>query len=171
MHEGVGGNAVNLYPVDDWTDGEVCSVSGAVRISAIAGAPLSSPATVTCPVALQLATLHQETVQPSAELRFGRRVTRIDHLGTYNCRPMRGFKNLYSEHAFANAIDISGYQLSGGFSINLKSDWGNKGPRGQFLKDVAFGACDRFMKTLSPCSGPAHADHLHLDQGMIGRCN
>lgn len=124
---------------------------------------------VACPVAAALALWQWEVVQPAAERHFRMRVTAIDHLGSYNCRRLYGRSSGdYSQHATANAVDISGFRLADGRRVSLLGDWTKNGPEAAFLRDVRDGACRVFSTVLSPDYNAAHRDHLHFDQADRG---
>jgi hypothetical protein len=125
---------------------------------------------VACPVAAGLAVWERQVVQPAAERFFGARVTTIDHFGSYSCRRMYGRPTGdWSEHARANAVDVAGFQLSGGRRITVAADWTDGTLKEQqFLREVRDGACKLFATVLSPDYNAAHHDHLHLDQAARG---
>ena len=121
-----------------------------------------------CAVAAGLALWEWHVVQPAALRHFGQRVRRIDHLGSYSCRRIYGRdQGDWSEHATANAVDISGFTLEDGTRIRVLGDW-EEGEKGRFLDEVRDGACDLFATVLSPDYNAAHRDHLHLDQAGRG---
>jgi hypothetical protein len=96
-----------------------------------------------------------------------------------------------SEHAFANAIDISAFLTEDGRVIDVFGDWGptrrdkqtaaesskkmdhtqptrleqstDLGPGATFLREVHRGACGLFGTVLGPEANAAHRNHLHLD--------
>jgi len=124
---------------------------------------------VACPVAAALALWEWNVVQPAAQRHFGQRVTRIDHLGSYNCRRLYGRSaGDYSQHATADAVDIAGFRFADGSRVTVLDDWSETGPKASFLRDVRDGACDLFATTLSPDYNAAHRDHFHLDQANRG---
>lgn len=124
---------------------------------------------VSCPVAAGLAMWEWNVVQPAARRHFGEQVTRIDHLGSYNCRRMYGRDaGDYSEHATADALDVAGFRLADGTRIVVLDDWKADDAKGAFLREVRDGACDLFSTVLSPDYNAAHADHFHLDQAERG---
>ncbi len=94
------------------------------------------------------------------------------HLGTYACRNINHRETgRRSEHATANAIDLSGFVLADGQQISLQDDWTGKDPRrAAFLRAVRDGACGFFDVVLSPDYNEAHRDHLHLDMGRYRAC-
>jgi hypothetical protein len=122
-----------------------------------------------CPVAAALALWEWHVVQPAALKHFGRRVTAIDHFGSYSCRRLYGRdEGPWSEHATANAVDVAGFRLDDGTRITVIGDWRSDGARSAFLREVRDGACDLFATVLSPDYNAAHRDHLHLDQAARG---
>lgn len=121
-----------------------------------------------CPVAAALTAWEWDVVQPAARRLLGSPVVAIEHLGTYNCRPIAG-SSILSEHATADAIDIAGFRLADGKHITVAADWKGNGPEATFLHQARNGACRLFATTLSPDYNAAHHDHLHLDQATRGQ--
>jgi hypothetical protein len=124
---------------------------------------------VTCPVALGLARL-EAIVQEEAEREFGRKVARIQHMGTYNCREMANYPGWVSEHSYANAIDIKHFELVGGKKIPVLGVYPRNGAEpknasARFLKAVARRLYDErvFSVVLTPSFDSAHRNHFHLD--------
>lgn len=125
---------------------------------------------MSCQEALAFAAWERHAVEPAAYTAFGRGVVQIEHFGTYACRPIRGQRHGLSEHAFANAIDVSGFRLSDGRMVSVLKDFRDPGPRGVFLHRVHEGGCLVFGHTLGPDFNADHKDHLHLDMGLWGPC-
>lgn len=75
-----------------------------------------------------------------------------------------------SEHATANAIDVTGFVFSDGTRITLVQDWTGNSRRQAFLRDVRNGACRFFDAVLSPEFNEAHRDHFHFDMGRFRAC-
>jgi hypothetical protein len=124
-----------------------------------------------CPAMLALLSWERHVLAPKAEEHFGRKLASTAQLGTYVCRAIGGRKGRrLSQHAYANAIDISGFTLEGGERISVLRDWKDEGAKGRFLRDVRDGACRYFGATLSPDFNAAHANHFHLDMGAIRIC-
>ena len=122
-----------------------------------------------CPVAAALLIWEERVLQPSARRHLGAEVSNIDHAGSYSCRRLYGRdEGPFSEHATANAIDITGFRLTDGRRISVLRDWHGAGPEAAFLRQVRTGACDLFATVLSPDYNEAHRDHLHLDQADRG---
>jgi hypothetical protein len=122
-----------------------------------------------CAVAAGLALWEWHVIQPAAQLHFGQEVATIEHFGSYSCRRLNGrAQGGWSEHATANAVDISGFTLADGTRISVARDWEAEGPRGRFLDEVRDGACNLFATVLSPDYNQAHQDHFHFDQANRG---
>ena len=107
---------------------------------------------------------------------LGSRLKSVHHAGTYSCRRQRGNgSGAWSEHAFANAWDIMGFELDDGRVISVLKDWkpGNSDEskaRAKFLRKARKSACRVFRVVLSPDFNEAHKDHFHLDQGPTLSC-
>lgn len=122
-----------------------------------------------CPVAGALHLWERDVLQPSARRHFGRRVVRIDHAGSYNCRRLYGRdEGPCSEHATADAIDILAFRLDDGRVISVLRDWRGSPAEAAFLREARDGACRLYSTVLSPDYNQAHSDHLHLDQAERG---
>ncbi|MCB9759689.1 MAG: extensin family protein [Alphaproteobacteria bacterium] len=96
-------------------------------------------------------------------------VTALRHIGTYNCRVISGTDTL-SRHAFADAIDIYGFDFSDGTQYTLVDDWEHdtsspQGPGARFLYDAAYRWHDDYIWTiiLTPNYNSAHDNHFHVD--------
>ena len=122
-----------------------------------------------CPVAAALHLWETREVQPAAQRHFGARVVRIDHAGSYSCRRISGTDvGDFSEHATADALDVTGFRLADGERVTVLDDWQGSGAKAQFLRDVRDGACGVFSSVLSPDYNAAHRDHLHFDVARRG---
>ncbi len=119
-----------------------------------------------------------------AKDHYGRAPRRIVHLGTYNCRRIRRYPTLMSEHALGNAIDVAGFDFSPlprkakgpeglsrrhrrGFKVRMKRHWdatGRDARHARFLRDLARHviAADIFRVLLGP-AWPGHDNHFHFD--------
>lgn len=145
-----------------------CRADQRTQISDWPSAPASVlPAGVapSCTVSAALLLWQRDVVQPMARLHLGRNVREIEHLGSYNCRNIRGGSSP-SEHASGNAIDISAFVLGDGRRVSLIDHWDAPDGRSAFLRAVRDGSCAYFSTVLSPDYNKAHADHFHLDQAQ-----
>ena len=132
---------------------DICPVMNAVRVEGFENIVVSSPFILSCPTALKLTSWLQDA-----------QVKSFSHMGTVNCRKMRG-SGFLSEHSFGTAIDIS--MLDGAV---VKTDWGKKTEKGRRLLDAAGLACKHFSNVLTPNTNRAHYDHFHFDNGIGLNC-
>jgi len=103
-------------------------------------------------------------VQPAAQRWFGSRVVEIKQISAYSCRGMNGNPHAHiSEHAFGNALDISGFTLADGRRVTVKNGWRGMPEEQGFLRDIQAGACQLFNTVLAPGSNVYHYDHFHFD--------
>jgi len=123
-----------------------------------------------CAIAARLFMWEHNIVQPAARKYFNEPVAEILHFGSYSCRNIRG-SSATSEHATANAFDISGFRLRGGKLVTIKQQWQGSQPEAKFLRQVRDGARDYFNLVLSPDYNADHYDHLHVDMGWYRGCN
>jgi hypothetical protein len=138
------------------------------RSTDIAGTRFEVPA-VTCEMAAALALWLTNVVQPSAEATLGSRVVAVDHLGAYACRRIGG-TSIQSQHARANALDISAFRLADGRQVRVRTDWVRDIPEARFLRTIHKGACRYFRAALGPGFDLAHKDHFHFDRGRWRAC-
>ena len=85
---------------------------------------IDPPATVTCALAKALSTWLNETVQPEAEALLSSPVVKLHKATSYTCRNYYGsaYQPL-SEHALANALDVSEFVLASGEHITVLDSW------------------------------------------------
>jgi Extensin-like protein C-terminus len=127
-------------------------------------AELAPPAKLACPIVSALDRWVSEGVQPAAIHWFGQPVTEIHQIGSYACRDMIGAGTDHiSEHAFGNALDISGFTLANGRTITVKDGWHGTPEEQGFLHDVQLYACETFTTVLAPGYNPEHYNHIHVD--------
>ncbi len=135
--------------------------------------------------------LFEEVARDVAIEVYGRAPSRILHMGTLNCRRIRTWPHLLSEHGLGNGIDIAGFvlpplkrgqeapaalpaQLKKGFEVNVKQHWqAAQPPQGdaraqthaRFLRRLTQALVERpgiFRVLLGPAY-PGHHDHFHFD--------
>ena len=132
---------------------------------------LNRPFLATCGLAAAFERFEREVLQPAAERHLGRRVARLEHSGAYRCSDVEGGGGRRSQHATANALDIHALVLDDGEVVSVLEHWGDPGPAGAFLREVARDACGVFSAVLGPSYNEAHRDHLHLDLGPYDICS
>ncbi|MDE2444935.1 MAG: extensin family protein [Alphaproteobacteria bacterium] len=149
--------------------GPACYLDNTVMLNRVSVAQFR-PEQTRCNVAARLYLWERHVVQPLARKYFGMNVKEITHFGSYNCRTIRGSDNM-SEHATANAFDISGFRLANGRMVSVLKRFKTGGTDGRFLRSVRDGLCDYFNLTLSPDYNADHADHFHVDMGWVRGCH
>lgn len=163
---------VSFEVMDDLIVNDNCGIVGRGLLSAMVTSRVEAVET-SCTTSLRLAMWEHHVVQPAAQDLLGTQVSRLRHVGSYNCRQMRtaqGQSSGWSSHATADSIDIVGVQLADGRSLTLLSDWGSDGPEAAFLRQIWRGACDWFRVVLGPDFNRLHADHFHLQGPGWGYC-
>jgi hypothetical protein len=77
---------------------------------------------------MALTTWLNKTVQPHAKALFNSPVTKL-HVGSYTCRNRNGRADQpLSEHALANAIDISDFIFDSGERVAVVDSWPSDNP-------------------------------------------
>jgi hypothetical protein len=159
----------DFAPVATRTEGKQCGYADAVRLSGDGLALAPDGPVLSCPMAAAMVLFEREVLQPAAQRHFGRSVSALTNAGSYSCRRLYNRpEGAFSEHATANALDITGVVLSDGRRMSVLRDWSSSNRDGAFLREVRDGACALFATILSPDYNDAHADHLHLDQAKRG---
>lgn len=163
---------IDARPIADSPMKNGCGWTNSVRMST-AGTVRASFDKITCEAAAALALWLQHDVQELALETFGQRLTGVQSFGTYSCRNIIGnqhWKDIRSEHATANAVDIGAFLLADGRRISVLANWRGDGPEARFLREAHARACRYFRVVLGPDYNEAHRDHFHLDRGMLSRC-
>jgi hypothetical protein len=146
-----------------------CGIEGGVR-PVRSQVPYGGGFTATCPLMAAL-YWYEARLDALARRHLGSGLARIEHLGTYACRNVDSADTgRRSQHATANAIDLSGFRLADGRTVSVLRHWGGDDPRGRFLAAARDEACRFFNTVLGPEYNAAHADHLHLDLGPSRLC-
>jgi hypothetical protein len=157
-------------PIPDKKEGQFCAFDHALNVTQ-SFYPYSQPLRTSCPLAAALYLWEREVVGPAAARHLGSTVVRIEEFGTYSCRRMYGGnEGRVSEHATANAIDISGFTLANGDVILVDKQWRGDTPEAAFLHEVRDRGCTLFQTVLSPDYNAAHHNHLHFDMGPYKLC-
>ncbi len=154
----------------DYADSGGCSAINAVLMTG-AGASISNLRATQCPLARAFAGWVRGPVQAHAREIFGSPVVRVETMGSYSCRQVKGVASTkLSEHAYANAIDVSGFVLADGRRVTVVNGWLGQSDEADFLRAIRNDACKRFQTVLSPDYNFAHRDHLHVDMGRGPYC-
>ncbi len=144
-----------------------CPLTRPVRIQRFAKVKLSSSFLASCPLAVS-STMFVIQARKSALLSPERSsLTQIDHVGSYACR------NIYhratgrlSEHATADAWDVTAFRLANGTRLSVERDWQGAGEKSALLRQWFSDGCSWFGNALGPDYNAAHATHFHF--GMRG---
>jgi hypothetical protein len=144
------------------SDGD-CAAEHPLRLSLLPDGIAVAPATVNCRVAEALAQWTQDVVTQEAETHLQSRPKRVVIGDSYSCRGRNrqpGAK--LSEHAFANAIDVMGFEFDARPAVSIKPQTEDT-PEARFQAAIRSRACAYFTTVLGPGADEAHVDHLHLD--------
>lgn len=153
-------------------DGPRCGITDHISLQQIGNAQVK-PVNTRCQTALRWAMWTTHDLQPKARELFDQDIREIKHFSSYNCREIRtsaGSGGRMSTHATAEAIDVAGFVLQDGTSVDLKRDWGGSTSKSAFLRHANTSACKWFRVTLGPNYNALHADHFHLQHTGWGLC-
>lgn len=128
------------------------------------GTPTTNLGAMTCPLASNFTDWARYAVAPASKQYLGSEVVKIETMGTFNCRNINGGRSgRLSEHAFANAVDVSAFILRDGRRISVLDGWRGSAEQQAFLRRLHQSACKRFGTVLGPDYNGAHANHFHFD--------
>ncbi len=136
---------------------DACGTPAPVSLRAVGAktVTLKPHAVTNCRVAAALARWIDDDVQTAAKTHLGSQVVSVSVADAYQCRNRNGATQApLSEHALANAIDISSFELADGRSVKVASDWGPS------ARDLAAGQSKVAQTTAAgaaPTQAPASA--------------
>lgn len=145
-----------------------CSQIDSIKLLDV-GADVTNLGPVKCELAANFAAWTEYAVKRAARKYLGAELERIETMGSYSCRRIAGSSRL-SQHAHANAIDVSGFVLDDGRRISVEGHWKSGGNKRKFFAAIHSSACKRFGTVLSPNYNAAHRDHFHFDMSGNGFC-
>lgn len=165
------GQLARFQALPDRDYGGGCHSFASVKLTDI-GVPVANLGPMNCALAATFTAWVRNGVAPAARVFLGAELARVETFGSYSCRNVNGAQaGRLSEHASANAVDVSGFLLADGRRITLKADWTSPDPNVRsFLLAIRTSACRRFKTVLSPDYNSLHADHFHLDMGRGPFC-
>lgn len=138
-----------------------CAVPYPVKVSRFeASVDVAPPAELNCSMAKAMAQFVQEVVSQASREEFGADLKSVEQVSAFVCRSRHDASKI-SEHAYGNALDISGFTLSDGTRIDVEPKPQEKHAR--FLDKIRKQACGPFTTVLGPGSDPDHDRHFHLD--------
>jgi hypothetical protein len=156
---------VRYTPLPNQNYGGGCQTIDSVKLMSFA-IETTNLGPMTCPLAANFAAWAKHAVRPAAKQFLGSDVERIETMGTYSCRKVKGNRsNKLSEHAYGNAVDVSAFILKDGRRISVLKGWNGSTDERAFLRRLHESACKRFGTVLGPNYNAAHRDHLHFDMG------
>ena len=139
-----------------------CGVAEPVRVTAVAGVRLSTPAVMDCGTARALGAWVEGSVRPAVGARGGG-IEGLQVAAHYACRTRNNRPGAkISEHGRGRAIDIAALLLADGSRITVLKGWRRRGA-GAILRAIHASACGPFGTVLGPDGDRFHQDHLHLD--------
>jgi hypothetical protein len=160
----------SVVRVPDTSPSPGCGLRNAVKVKASFIA-ISREVDVGCPMAAALHMWMREHVQSAARLYLNHDVKSIETYGTYACRTRNNKEGArLSEHATANAIDISAFVLGNGKRLRVADLAKMDEAERDFMQSVRKGGCRIFSVVLGPGSDGAHEDHFHFDLGQWRLC-
>jgi hypothetical protein len=130
MLDGVAIDYEQLPPIKH----SLCGAPAPILVKSIGADPavaIEPPATMNCTMAAKLGAWLKNTVQPAAAT-LGSPVVKIYNASSYKCRNRYGGTNTrISEHAFANALDVSEFVLASGERVTVLDNWRRPPPTPQ----------------------------------------
>ncbi len=105
----------------------ICGAPAPILVKSIGSDPkvaIEPPATMTCKLAAGLSAWLAKTVQPKARALIGAPVVKLHNATSYACRNRYGGETTpLSEHALANALDVSEFVFQSGESVTVLASW------------------------------------------------
>lgn len=147
-----------------------CPLANPLRIQKFGPVSLSSSFLASCPMAVAstmyvLRSRDQITKQQQSPL------VRISHVGSYACRNIyHRAEGRLSEHATADAWDVTAFQLANGQRLEVGKNWQQPAAKAQTLHSLWQEGCRVFGNALGPDYNAAHASHFHLGMRGAGYC-
>lgn len=152
-----------------FTENGTCGMDFPLEVTAlsIGTVQIKPTAKLNCPFTTALESWISASVQPAARAHLGSSVVEMKQISAYACRNRNNFGRELSEHAFGNALDVSGFKLANGREIIIQSSWNGAPDEQAFLRQVFAGACRHFTTTLGPGSNIMHYNHVHVDLAKV----
>jgi len=160
---------IAFTPLADRKLDGACDYRNVVRLERL---PVPLPRRPPTSCALGAAFYWYETLlRAAAKTHMHSELTQIDHVGVFACRNVNNDKDgSRSQHAIANAIDVTGFRFADGRVADVARDYGKSTPQGRFLTAAHEAGCKVFNGVLGPGYNRLHATHYHLDMGPYLIC-
>lgn len=147
-----------------------CGHPAPIELASVAGIAIDPPAIVNCSFAHAFHDWLTQSVQPAARAKLDTWVIRVHNAASYVCRSRNNQPGAkMSEHARANALDMSGFDFEARGSAAVADGWGGLlssiglSRNGSFLDRIRGEACGHFSTVLGPGSDAFHGNHFHVD--------
>lgn len=105
----------------------ICGAPAPILVKSIGSDPkvaIDPPATMTCLLAAGLYAWLKDKVQPEAKAKLNTQVVKLKNATSYSCRNRYGSATTpLSEHALANALDVSDFVFASGDHITVLDSW------------------------------------------------
>jgi hypothetical protein len=151
-----------------------CGIQSPLSIEAVSAngrsIPLNAPVITDCGMATAFPSWIAE-VDSYLKAHDKTDIKTINLSTSYACRNVDSAKtgNL-SFHAFADALDVMGFTLGDGRTIDIKSGYNGTPQQGsQILRFARDSACTHFMTVLGPEADSFHQDNMHIDLACHGK--
>ena len=156
------------------SENDRCVVPNPVRLLGIASGEgtirLPSKPLLNCGFALRLSIWLSDVSAPVISSFAKSPLLSVVSGPGYQCRNRNRKKSgKISEHAFGNAIDITGFKLASRETIRISAIPDGPEQQVRMLMALRLSACGFFTTVLGPGSNEAHRAHFHLDYGKHGR--
>jgi hypothetical protein len=117
------GVTLEYQPLPPLKEG-ICGAPAPILVKSIGGVAIEPPATMTCALASGVATWISKTLQPQAKAMLGTQVVKLHNATSYACRNRYGSQTTpLSEHALANALDVSEFVFASGETVTVLASW------------------------------------------------
>lgn len=154
---------VKFTPQPPLSDPSGCSAPWPITVTTLPGnVSLRPEATMSCAMAEATANFLSEHAQPIAQKLASSRITAIDQVSAYVCRPRTSDAAKLSEHALGNALDWGAVELANG-SLVAVLGYKRDSAHAKLMQALRNAACGPFKTVLGPGSDADHTDHFHFD--------
>jgi len=151
-----------------------CGIQSPLSIEAVSAngrsIPLNAPVITDCGMATAFPAWIAE-VDSYLKAHDKTDIKTINLSTSYACRNVdNAAAGNLSFHAFADALDVMGFTLGDGRTIDIKSGYnGTPGQGSQILHFARDSACTHFMTVLGPEADSFHQDNMHIDLACHGK--
>ncbi|MGG6098314.1 extensin family protein [Pantoea allii] len=147
-----------------------CPLEHPLQVQKFGTVSLNSSFLASCPMAVA-ATMYVVHSSQQILQQSGSKLAGIEHVGSYACRNIyHRTQGRLSEHASADAWDITAYRLTNGQRLVVSKNWQQPDDKALLLHGLWRSGCDFFGNSLGPDYNTAHATHFHLGMRGAGFC-